>query len=231
MKKSNIIIKTSVAIALGLGLSTSSLAVEKGDWLLHLRAINVNPNDDSSALNIGGNDVAGTSVSVNSGNSLDISLSYMMTDNWAISLLADLSSKHDVSVSGLPTNLNVPNGTKVIDTNVLPPTLFFQYHFNPKAKIRPYAGLGVNYTLFFSDDLTPAARTALGASNLDMDSSFGLAAQLGVDFAMKNDWSFNIDVKYIQIDTEATFDTALGPLSVDVDINPLVFGIGFSKTF
>ena len=48
---------------------------------------------------------------------------------------------------------------------------------------------------------------------------------------MKNDWSFNIDAKYIQIDTTATFDSALGPVKVDIDINPWVFGVGFGKTF
>ena len=231
MKKSNLLTTAAIAFALSLGASTSSLAAEKGDWLLHLRAINISPNDDSNTLRVGGNNLAGTSVSVDSGASLDISVSYFMTDHWTVSLLANLSSEHDVSVRGLPAELNVPNGTKVLDANVLPPTLFFQYHFTPQANIRPYAGVGLNYTLFFNDDLSPAARSALGASNLDLDSSFGLAGQLGIDFAMQNNWSFNIDVKYIDIDTRATFNTALGPLSVDVDINPWVFGIGFGKTF
>jgi outer membrane protein len=85
--------------------------------------------------------------------------------------------------------------------------------------------------LFFNDDLTAAAESALGASDLDIDSSFGLAGQLGIDFEMKNDWSFNIDAKYIQIDTDASFQSALGPVSVGIDINPWVLGIGFGKTF
>ncbi len=231
MKNTKKSLTKAILVALSLGAVNNVMALEKGDWFMHVRAINVSPNDDSGLLNVGGNDLAGTGVSVNSGNSLDISVSYMLTDNWALSLLANLSSAHDVRVSGLPAELNVPNGTKVLDADVLPPTFFAQYHFNPKAKIRPYVGIGVNFTTFFNEDLTPAARSALGASNLDLDSSFGLAGQLGVDFAMKNDWFFNVDVKYIQIDTEATFNTALGPLAVDVDINPWVFGVGFGKTF
>ena len=170
-------------------------------------------------------------MTVDSNPSLDISIAYMFTDNFSLELLTDISSKHTASVFGLPSALNVPDGTDVVDTNVLPPTLFAQYHFNPKGKVKPYAGLGLNYTLFFNDDLTPAAVSALGASNLDLDSSFGLAGQLGVDFELKNNWSFNVDVKYIQMDTEATFDSALGPVSVDIDINPIIFGIGFGKTF
>jgi len=228
MKFKNIIYISLLAI---VGVSSNSLALEKGDWMLHIRAINISPDDSSSALNVAGSNVTGSGVTVNDGNSLDISIGYMLTDNFAIELLADLSSKHDVSVFGLPSGLNVPNGTKIIESNVLPPTLFAQYHFNPKGKIRPYAGLGLNYTLFFNDDFTTAAVSALGANNLDIDSSFGLAGQFGIDFEMKNNWSFNIDVKYIQIDTQATFDSALGPVSVDIDINPLVIGVGFGKTF
>jgi outer membrane protein len=214
-----------------VGFTSNAIAIEKGDWLLHLRAINVSPDDSSNVLNVGGSDLAGTGVTVDSNLSLDISIAYMFTDNFSLELLADISSKHTASVFGLPSALNVPDGTDVVDTNVLPPTLFAQYHFNPKGKVKPYAGLGLNYTLFFNDDLTPAAVTALGASNLDLDSSFGLAGQFGIDFEMKNNWSFNVDIKYIQIDTEASFDSALGPVSVDIDINPFVFGIGFGKTF
>jgi outer membrane protein len=213
-----------------LAFSSSAMAVEQGDWILHLRAINISPDDSSSVLNVDGANLAGTGVTVDNGNSLDISIGYMLTDNFAVELLADLSSVHDVNVHGL-TALGIPNGTKVVESNVLPPTVFAQYHFNPKGKVRPYAGVGLNFTLFFNDDLTQAAKTALGASNLDIDSSFGLAGQLGVDFEMKNDWFFNIDAKYIQIDTTASFDSALGPVKVDIDINPWVLGVGFGKTF
>jgi len=214
-----------------LGVAGSAAAAEKGDWIFHVRAINIDPDTDSSALRVDNSPLAGTRVDVDDSNSLDLSLAYMLTDNVAVEVLADPSSQHDIFVSGLPAELGVADGTKVAEVNVLPPTVFLQYHFNPKGTLRPYAGVGLNYTLFFNKDLTTAAKTALGASNLDLDNSFGLAGQLGVDFALKNDWSFNVDVKYIQIDTTATFDSALGPVAVDVDINPLVVGVGLGKTF
>jgi outer membrane protein len=228
LKKLTIALTLAAATA---GVVGTASAVEQGDWIFHVRAININPNDDSSPLRIDGSPVSGTAVSVDDSNSLDLSLGYMLTDNLAVEVLADPSSQHDIFVSGLPAELNVADGTKVAEVNVLPPTVFLQYHFNPQGKVRPYAGLGLNYTVFFNKDLTNAAKTALGASNLDLDNSFGLAGQVGVDFAMKNDWSFNVDVKYIQIDTEATFDSALGRVAVDVDVNPLVIGVGFGKTF
>ncbi len=221
--------KKIVTLSLAL-LTTQALAVEKGDWIFHARAININPNDSSSMIHVDGGGVPGTGVNVDDNFSLDLSLAYMISDRWAIELLADLSSKHSVSAYGLEA-LNVPNGTNVVDTNVLPPTLFFQYQFRPTEKVRPYFGVGINYTLFFNEELSAAAKSVLGASNLDLESSFGLGAQFGIDFEMENNWFFNVDVKYIQIDTEASFETAIGPALVEVDINPTVFGIGFGRTF
>ncbi|WP_179952248.1 OmpW/AlkL family protein [Marinicella rhabdoformis] len=221
--------KKTLTLSLAL-LCGSSIAVDKGDWIFHARAINISPNDDSSLIRVDGAGVPGTGVNVDDNFSLDLSLAYMFSDHWAVELLADLSSKHNVSAYGL-SDLGVPNGTDVVETNVLPPTVFLQYQFRPSEKVRPYMGVGVNHTLFFSDKLTPAAKDVLGASGLSLESSFGLGAQFGIDFEMKNDWFLNIDLKYIQIDTEAKFDTAIGRASVDVDINPTVFGIGFGRTF
>lgn len=213
--------------------SGSALAAEKGDFFYHLRAINIEPNESSSVLNVGDlGGLPGTGVGVDNNQTLDISIGYMLTDNIALELLADPSTRHSVSANGLEAyGLPVPGGTEVVKTNVLPPTLFAQYHFDPQGKMDFYVGAGLNYTLFFNTDLTPAAVSVLGASNLDVDNSFGLAGQVGMDFKMKNDWSFNVDVKYINIDTTATFSSALGPVKVDVDINPWVYGIGFGKTF
>ncbi|MCE1968389.1 outer membrane beta-barrel protein, partial [Enterobacter hormaechei] len=84
----------------------------------------------------------------------------------------------------------------------LPPTLTLQYHFNPEGQIRPYAGLGLNYTRFSSVDLD--AGTVLGGSvPLRIDrSSFGWAAQVGADVQIAPKWFLNFDVKYVAIDTD-----------------------------
>ena len=63
MKFNKTVLASLIAI---MGVSSSAIAVEKGDWFLHVRAINISPNDDSSVLNVGGSDLTGTGVTVDS---------------------------------------------------------------------------------------------------------------------------------------------------------------------
>lgn len=220
---------TTALLALGT-FSVPAVAYDTGDILLHLRAINVSPDDSSSAISVSGSPVPGTGVEVDDAWTLDISIGYMLSPNFAVSILLDPTSEHEVTSVGLG-GLGVPDGTPVVESRVLPPTLFAQYHFSPTSNIRPYVGAGLNYTVFLDDELSSAAKTTLGASNLDIDSSFGVAAQAGVDIDVGGGWFVSADLKYIQIETTATFDTALGPARVDIDINPWVFGFGVGTTF
>ena len=109
---------------------------------------------------------------------------------------------------------------------LLPPTLTLQYHFNPGGTTRPYAGVGVNYTLFFNEDL-PGNSILDG---IDYDPSFGLALQAGVDHQINERFFLNFDVKKVWINTDVTVDasTALGAVvGADVDIDPWIVGVGF----
>jgi len=224
---SKIALSALLASTLGAG---SAHALEAGDKLLYLRIVNIGPDASSSVLNVAGADMAGTGVDVDDATTLDISLGYMVTDGFAVSILLDPSTEHNVDVFGLG-GIGVPDGTEVVEAKVLPPTLFLNYYFNSAGSVRPYVGAGVNYTLFFDEGLTNAAKFGLGATNLKMDDSVGAAAQFGVDVDLADGWFFSADVKYIQINTEATFDTALGGVKVDVDIDPWVIGVGLGTTF
>ncbi len=89
----------------------------------------------------------------------------------------------------------------MFDARALPPTLTLQYHFNTKGTIRPYAGLGLNYTLFFNEAATSDFKTAMdGRTDVVLDDSCGRAANLGVDEANSRDWFINAGVKHIDIE-------------------------------
>jgi len=66
---------------------------------------------------------------------------------------------------------------------------------------------------------------------VSLDDSFGWAVQAGVDFDITERVFFNIDVKYIDIDTTATLDTGGSINAVDVNIDPIIAGVGFGMRF
>lgn len=210
------------ALAGAAALMPMAASAGQGDWIVRARAINVAPDDSAGPVDPG---FPGGSVDVDAAVVPELDFTYFLTDRVAAELIL-ATSPHDISGTGDLDAL----GT-VGEVMVLPPTLTLQYHFAPGAEFAPYVGLGVNYTLFYDEETSDSLDDAIGATSLSLDESFGIAGQVGVDIALKDDWVANIDLKYIQIETEATLDTGGVINTVDVDINPFVFGIGIGKRF
>ena len=220
-------IKPALAAAafLTLGLSsTPALAYEAGDWVVRGRVIHVDTNEDTSTIRVNGASVAGSGVDVTSDTVPELDITYMWTPHWGTELILG-TTQHTVDGSGTLKSLG-----GIIDANALPPTLTLQYHFKPNSNIRPYTGIGVNYTAFYDEKVTGGLDAA--GAKVRMDSSWGLAAQAGVDIDINKSWFVNFDVKYIDIETTAHFkNTTVGRAAVDVDLKPWVFGIGIGTTF
>lgn len=226
---------TQLAIALlaATAISAPAMAYEAGDILVRGRIINVNPNDDSGSLVLGGTTDLGEGVKVDSDTVPELDITYMISPNWGVELILGYS-EHTVTThkaSGLVLD-TLPGSRDVIDTKVLPPTLLLQYHFMPNSNIRPYIGAGINYTYFFDEEVSGNSAIKAAGDKIKLKNSFGLAMQAGVDVALNQDWFVNFDVKYIQIDTTAKFSgTAVGSAEIDADIDPFVYGIGIGRRF
>lgn len=186
--------KTALLIgaALSMGFAGTATAFEPGDWLVRVGASYVKPASDNSDI-----------VSVDSDTSVTINFSYMMTDVWALEVLAAVPFTHDI---------NLMDDTNVGSTKQLPPTVSLQYHFMPTEQFQPYVGLGVNFTSFYDEKTTGP----LEGVELDLGNSWGLAGQIGFDVLFNDDWFFNMDVRYIDIDTKASLDgVSIGKVEVD----------------
>jgi outer membrane protein len=67
-----------------------------------------------------------------------------------------------------------------------PPTLTLQYHFTKFGAFKAYIGLGVNYTVFFSQSAANTPVAGLAVTQLNITNSFGAAAQVGgLNFEVK----------------------------------------------
>lgn len=231
--------KTSVFGAAVLALALASpmaFAHQAGDFIIRAGAAKVAPNEDSGELKLDGTRVSGTKATLDGDTQLGLALAYMITDHVGIELLAATPFQHRVGVKGISaaTGIDGLDG-KLGDIRQLPPTLSLQYYpMAPSSRLQPYAGLGVNYTLFYNEDLS-SQRKAQGFSNFKLQDSIGLAGQLGVDYMLTDHLMFNAAVWYADINTKASVDgpTALGVgrTKVDVEVDPWVYMVGLGYRF
>lgn len=211
MRKFNRTLTTAAVAALALAYAGTTLAAN--NWITRGRTIHVSPNDSSGDIS----SVPGAGSGVGSASTVELDITYMLSRHLGLELIL-ATTEHELSGTG------AIDGVSVGTTGVLPPTLTMQYHFAPSSKIRPYAGVGVNYTHFYG------VKSDLAGTDVELDKSVGLAGQAGLDIDMQRGWFFNMDAKYIGMSTTATLSGAVNG-KVDVDINPWVLGVGVGKRF
>lgn len=212
-------------------LTTVPIAQAEDDnpWMLRGRVIGVLP-DESASLSVAGTGIGG-SVDIEDQYVPELDITYFFNENIAAELILAVTP-HDVTatnvtVPGALTNANIGLG----DVTLLPPTLTLQYHFTQFGQFKPYVGAGLNATFFFDEDAGGVA------DGIDYDTSFGPALQAGFDYDLDGEpggWAFNADVKKIWIEPDVTVDftTALSAsVDADVEINPLVVGLGLGYKF
>ena len=110
------------------------------------------------------------------------------------------------------------DGTRVGETKHLPSTVSLQYYFNSDRALTPYVGAGLNYTLFF-DEKTSGP---LAGADLELDPSFGIAVQAGFDYDISDTMFVNLDLRWIDISTDAKLD---GAALETVEIDPIVYSL------
>jgi outer membrane protein len=222
----------AVAAAIAAGGALTAQAHEAGDIIVRAGIINVDPSGDSDSIVLPTEPatVLPGGVDVDDDTQLSIIGTFMVTDVWGVELLAATPFEHDITQPDL--------GIDAGSTKHLQPTLSLQYYpRGGKAGWQPYVGIGVNYTYFFDEEVDPALGEALGAvlgassARLDLDDSWGLAGQAGVDIPLNDNWMLNAGIWYIDIGTTADVVTDVGTVSFDVDIDPWVYNIGIAYKF
>lgn len=239
--------KLLAVTAFSVAAAMPAVAQEAGDFQFRIGAGYITTDTGNDNLVFEGTRLDGFKIDVDDQVGLVFDLTYFLSPNWGIELLASAPFEHDIDGAGALGPLG-----EIGDTKHLPPTLSLQYHFLPNQTIRPYVGAGLNYTLFFDDStnaglhegVVATANGALGANfsggntNLSIDDSFGPALQAGVDFDISDNMFWNFNVRYIMIDVDASLKTTtFSPQGtetvfrskIDTEIDPFVFSaqIGF----
>lgn len=191
-----------VALIALMGISVSAMA---GEWQVKVGASALAPTGDTKTG-------LGT-VEADNELAFTPSVEYFFNDNISAELLLAAPIGHDVLL----------DGAKVAKIKQLPPTVTAKYHFKNSTRFTPYIGVGG--TAFIAWDESGVAK--------DVKEDFGFAGQVGFNYqpADAKNWGVFFDARYAQISPEVTLTEAAGGAKFDLDIDPMVYTIGYSYKF
>ncbi len=190
----------STLVLATLGMASAVATAQENPWMVRVRAVNVNWENGGQA------NTSSTNVWADDKNIPEVDISYFFTKNIAAELVLTYPQKVDIYAGA----------SKLGHLNALPPSLLLQYHFTNFGQVKPYVGAGINLTHFGRND-------SYGGPAVDK-YSVGYAAQVGVDYMIDKHWGVNLDVKYLQIDTNVS---GVGELK----LNPVTAGVGVTYKF
>lgn len=199
-----------LAIALALP-ATPALAQTAGTLTLGIGAHKVAPKSGNGTLTA--TPLGNLGIEVGSSARPSITAEYFVRNNLGVEVLAALPFQHDIAVTGVG---------KVASTKHLPPTVSLQYHFGA-GNIRPFVGLGLNYTRFFSTK----TEGAIACTDLELSDSWGLAGHVGIDIKVGDKGAIRIDYRKIDIDTQVKLNGANLGTRNTVNIDPSVYGVAY----
>ncbi|MBU9835426.1 outer membrane protein OmpW [Rahnella sp. L72c] len=193
-----------------------SSAHQAGDVIFRVGTATVRPTEGSdNVLGLG-------SFNINNNTQMGLTLGYMFTDNIGMELLAATPFQHKVGLQSTGT---------IAEVKQLPPSLMAQYYFGDRQdKLRPYLGVGINYTTFYDTDFNQTGRDA-GLSDLSVKDSWGVATQAGLDYNLDDNWLINMSVWWMDIDTEVKFKAGGEQQNINTRIDPWVFMFGVGYRF
>jgi outer membrane protein len=123
------------------------------------------------------------------------------------------------------------NGQTIATVRWLAPSALVKYYlFSPDAVLRPYVGLGVNYTRFYSRQVTASGDAISGGpTSLSLPVSVGPVGNLGISWNALDRVAVILSASYSRVDSRLTTDTAGIQRTSHVDFNPLaiVLAVGY----
>lgn len=220
---------------IGLGLLAGVLfaasqpaLAEAGDILIRGRATYFMPLDDSGLIRPGiGKLPSGASVEDKFG--AEFAFTYFLSNTIGL----------EFGFGGSKLNIfgddHTPSEGDLVSAKFIMPSATLQYHFMPKAAVRPYVGVGINYVRYYDEQPGSVLVLANRFPNrvqptASLEGKFGYHGQIGFDVPLTDRFFVNFDVKYVMTNTTAKFVTNDIDF-VDIDVNPIIFGLGLGFRF
>ncbi|HEX4051908.1 MAG TPA: OmpW family outer membrane protein [Steroidobacteraceae bacterium] len=124
------------------------------------------------------------------------------------------------------------NGAIISSARWFAPSLVANYVFlSPEHALRPYIGVGINYTSFYDRDSTASGDAASGGpTRLSLSSSVGPVGTVGVTYRIDRRWSLYASYSFSEVQTNLIANTAGVIRTTHVSFGPdaLIVAAGFS---
>jgi outer membrane protein len=185
---------------------------------LKLGAISYQPHAQTTGIT-GLGVPAGADADIGSATTLLFTYERALTPNMGIELVLGVPPKITAKGSG-----TVPFLGEVLSAKNVAPTLLINYHIDiAGTALRPYVGVGINYTKFTD------AKTPYGWQ-VSLSDSWGVAGQIGVDYALGKQWGLFASVGAAQVKSDLV---AVGAavLRTTIDFRPITYAAGASYKF
>jgi len=178
-----------------------------------------------------------TSLSVKAQQTLFFSIAYDITPQWDLQLALGYPPTHDVKLrlinpANVPPSVAAKEGQLIGTVRQIAPTVFANYKFGEaSSKLRPFVGIGVNYTMFDQAESTALFnQLSGGVTNNKLTDSWGLAAQVGATYKVGGPWSVSGTWSTADVKSTLTNNTYGIERKTDIKFNPSVFilSVGYS---
>lgn len=220
--------------ALALVASGSALAQST---TLKLGLVSIEPHSSATPMAGPFTPVDALGLKVQSRSTLFFSAAREINSQWEIELALGIPPTHDVSLvvlnpAAVPGSVAALDGGVAAKVRQVAPTLFANYRFGDATSgLRPFVGVGLNYTTFDKTESTPLNDAVNGGpTNIKLKDSVGLALQLGLTYQLGGPWSLTGAWSTAKVKTKLTTNTLGIERTSDITFSPsvLTLAVGYS---
>jgi outer membrane protein len=189
-------------------------AAQAQDNVFKLGAIRYTTNSSTSGIK-GPGVPAGADAETGDATTVILVYERTLTPNLGIELVVGIPPRIKSRAIGSVAFL----GDNVLSAKNVAPTLLMNYYFgDASSTIRPYVGVGLNYTKFAS------VKSSL-APKVEMSDSLGAAIQAGVNYAITKQYGLFASVARVDVKSDLV---AVGStvLTTSIDFKPVTYSLG-----
>ena len=175
-------------------------------------------------------------INIRVGNTTTAYFAYLrhLDDHWIVELAGGIPPKVKTYGKGPATVGSVPfNGQEVATAKWFSPSVLLDYKFlDPTTPVRPYVGIGFNYTRFYDLVSTPAGDAANGGpTRVHLSRSFGPAGTVGASWQITREINVIGAFSLARVNSNYRSDTAGVIRTTSIRFNPRAWIVAAGYSF